>query len=230
MKEILRRYSAGGLGVRYAGILMLAIGVLSVMSCSATRQAKPDADGWISLFDGKSLDGWTASENPESFRVEGDVILAQGPRAHLYYTGPVMKHDFKNFEFQVDVKTEPGANSGIYFHTKFQEHGYPDDGFEVQVNNSGGDWKRTGCLYDIVDFGDNYVEDNEWFTMYIKVVDKDVLVKLNDRTVLGWTQPEGFTTTEAHPGRIISSGTFAFQEHDAKSVIRFKNIKVRPLP
>jgi len=212
------------------GKILLLAGILAMTACSATKHPKPDSEGWITLFDGKTLNGWEAPESPESFRVEDGVILAKGPKSHLYYTGPVMDHDFKNFEFLVDIKTEPGANSGVYFHTTFQEVGYPDDGFEVQVNNSSGDWKRTGSLYDIVDFGDTYVEDNEWFTMYIKVVDKNVLVKLNDRTVLEWDQPDGFTVTKAHPGRIISSGTFAFQEHDARSVIRFRNIKVRPLP
>lgn len=230
MEEKSLRFERTGRYFVLTGKMLLLIGLLAMTACSASRQPKPDSDGWISLFDGKTLDGWTAPESPESFRVEDDVILAQGPKSHLYYTGPVMKHDFKNFEFLVDVKTEPGANSGVYFHTKLQEKGYPDDGFEVQVNNSSGDWKRTGSLYDIVDFGDNYVKDNEWFTMYIKVVDKNVLVKLNGRTVLEWDQPDGFTVTKAHPGRIISSGTFAFQEHDARSVIRFRNIKVRPLP
>ena len=230
MNELLQSTKPAEKLVSFLGMLLLFLGTIAMTSCTTSKQPKADSGGWINLFDGKTLKGWTASENPESFRIEGDVILAQGPRAHLYYTGPVMNHDFENFEFLVDVKTEPGANSGVYFHTKFQEKGYPDDGFEVQINNTSGDWKRTGALYDILDFGDNYVKDNEWFTMYIKVVGKDVLVKLNDKTVLAWTQPEGFTTTKDHPGRIISSGTFAFQEHDAKSVIRFKNIKVRPLP
>src|SRR5690625_7650700 len=124
------------------GKILLLAGVLSMSAGSATKQPKPDSEGWITLFDGKTRNGWEAPESPESFRVEDGVILAKGPKSHLYYTGPVMDHDFKNFEFLVDIKTEPGANSGVYFHTTFQEVGYPDDGFEVQVNNSSGDWKR----------------------------------------------------------------------------------------
>ncbi len=230
MKDFVPKKRTSGKSISFLGIFLLFIGTMAMTSCAASKQAKPDQDGWISLFDGKSLKGWTASEHPETFRIEDDVILAQGPRSHLYYSGPVMNQDFKNFEFQFEVKTEPGANSGVYFHTRFLKDKYPDDGFEVQINNSGGDWRRTGALYDVVDFGDVYVKDNEWFTMYIKVVGKDVLVKLNDKTVLGWTQPEDFVIPKGHPGRIISSGTFAFQEHDAESVIRFRNIKVRPLP
>lgn len=205
-------------------------GMVVTISCSAQKNSEKNEEGWINLFDGKTLDGWKASESQTSFRVEDGAILAQGPRSHLYYMGPVMNHDFKNFEFKTKVKTKEGANSGIYFHTKFQQEGYPDNGFEVQVNNSGEDWRRTGCLYDIVDFGEQYAKDNEWFTIYIRVEGKNVVVKVDDKKVIDWTQPEDYVIPEGHPGRIISSGTFAFQEHDPHSVTWYKDIMVRPLP
>jgi len=126
--------------------------------------------------------------------------------------------------------TRPGSNSGIYFHTSYQEKGFPDNGFEVQVNNSHGDWKRTGGLYDIKDTKEVYVKDNVWFTEYIKVEGKHVITKINDIVVTDWTQPDGYVPSEDHPGRIISSGTFCLQGHDPKSVIFFKDIMVRPLP
>lgn len=206
------------------GILMLTSGIVSVSGQSKNK------DGWISLFDGKTLNGWKASESQQTFRIEDGHIVAQGPRSHLYYAGPVECHDFTNFEFKAEVMTKPGANSGIYFHTKYQPDGYPINGFEVQINNSGEDWKRTGCLYDIKDFGEHYAKDNVWFTLYIKVQGKRVIVKVNNKQVIDWTQPKDYKASEGHPGRFISSGTFAFQEHDAKSVIYFKDIMVRPLP
>ena len=58
-------------------------------------------------------------------------------------------HDFKNFDLKVDVMTFPKANSGIYFHTKYQEAGWPKFGIECQVDNSHGDWRRTGSLWGI---------------------------------------------------------------------------------
>src|SRR5690625_7980734 len=87
------------------GKILLLAGILAMTACSATKHPKPDSEGWITLFDGKTLNGWEAPESPESFRVEDGVILAKGPKSHLYYTGPVMDHDFKNFEFLVDIKT-----------------------------------------------------------------------------------------------------------------------------
>ena len=153
--------------------------------------------GWISLFDGKSLDGWQANK-PGTFSVEDGSIKVAGATAHLFYDGPVMNHDFKNFEFKSLVMTRPGSNSGIYFHTEYQEKGFPDKGFEVQVNNSHTDWKRTGGLYDIQDVREVYVKDDVWFTEYIRVEGKHVIVKINDKVVTDWTQPDGFVPPEGH--------------------------------
>src|SRR5262245_18282717 len=82
-------------------------------------------DDWISLFDGKSLANWKVGENASTFSVENGTIVAHGPTAHLFYTGDVRQHNFKNFEFKADVMTTPGSNSGIYFHTEYQESSWP---------------------------------------------------------------------------------------------------------
>ena len=194
------------------------------------QPAHAQGEGWIRLFDGKSLEGWTASESQSTYRVENGVIVARGPRAHLYYTGPVLQHNFKNFEFRMQVKTAAGANSGLYFQTHYQPAGYPDSGFEVQINNSGHDWKKTGCLYDIVDFGEQYARDSVWFTLYVKVVGRHVQVQVDGKQVIDYTEPAGFRPPANHRGRSISRGTFAQQAHDARSVIWFRDIEVRPLP
>ncbi len=210
-----------------------------LMGCSSVKKAKsvgedsitPRNDkGWISLFDGKSFDGWKAGENPGTFSIEDGMIVVNGPRAHLFYVGEVGNHNFKNFEFESKVMTMPGSNSGIYFHTEFQEVRFPDKGFEVQVNNSHGDWKRTGSLYDIKEIKEKLVDDNVWFTEYIRVQGKKITIKINNKTVLEYTEPDNAIAPEGHPGRLISSGTFALQGHDPKSKVFFKDLKVRMLP
>lgn len=201
---------------------------LWLLTCS--NQKKIAGDGWVNLFDGKSFNGWKVGNNASTFRVDSGMIIVNGPVAHLYYDGEVENHEFRNFEFKAQVMTTPGSNSGIYFHTKYQEKGFPDNGFEVQVNNSHTDWKRTGGLYDIQDIKEVYVKDYEWFTLYIKVIGKHVTTKINDRQVVDYTEPEGYKPEANHPGRIISSGTFALQGHDPKSKVYYKDIMVRPLP
>lgn len=190
----------------------------------------PDKKQWISLFDGKSLDGWKVGANANTFFIEDDAIVANGNVAHLFYDGPVQQHSFKNFEFKADVMTRPGSNSGIYFHTVYQQSSWPQQGYEAQVNNTQSDWRRTGSLYAIQDVKEVYAKDDEWFTEYIRVKGKHILIKINDKTVVDYTEPENVQRPEGMKSRLLSSGTFALQGHDPGSKVYFKNIKVRVLP
>src|SRR5208282_4507029 len=114
-----------------------------------------DSGDWISLFDGKSLDGWLLNEHAGSFRVVHEQIAALGGPSHLFYTGIAHNADFKNFELSVDVMTQPGAISGIYFHTAYQPSGLPATGLKVQVENSSVviygsiERRKTGSLYSV---------------------------------------------------------------------------------
>lgn len=217
--------------VRVSAAAVLCAAVL-LAGCQAGEKAGGASKGWISLFDGKSLEGWKANENPDTFSVVDGTILVKGPRSHLFYTGPVMGANFTNFEFKADVMTQPKANSGIYFHTAYQDGGWPDKGYEVQVNNSHSDWRRTGGLYAVSDVREAPAKDNEWFTEHIIVRGKHIVVKVNDVVMVDYTEPEGISETgyDGMPGRKVSSGTFAIQGHDPGSVIYFKNIQVKPLP
>ncbi len=147
-------------------------------------------DGWISLWDGKTFDGWKASENQGTFTIKDGAIVAKGNRSHLFYVGDVNGAEFKNFELMVDVKTQENSNGGIYFHTKYQEQGWPDHGFEVQVNNSHKDFRRTGGLYAVKDVIDiSPAKDHEWFTEHIIVKGNHVVIKVDGKTATDWTQP-----------------------------------------
>jgi hypothetical protein len=184
--------------------------------------AAESEDGWISLFDGQTLDGWKASENQGTFTVNDGMIIVKGKRSHLFYDGPVENANFVDFEFKADIMTKPRANSGMYFHTEYKEKGWPDKGFEIQVNNSHTDWRRTGSLYGIKDIRNSAAVDNKWFTQHIIVDGRLVTVKVDDRIVMEYAVSQD-------DRKKLSSGTFALQGHDPGSVIYYKNIMVRPL-
>ena len=203
--------------------MTVALVFLAVLAGSLSAQ-ETDKNGFVSLFDGKSLEGWKASENPDSFSVKDGVIVVHGPRAHLFYMGKVEDHDFKNFHFKADVKTTPGANSGLYFHTRFQETGWPSIGYEVQVNQTHGDPKKSSGLYGVKDVFEAPAKDNEWYTQEIIVKGKRIITEVNGKTLVDYTEPDN-----VEGDRKLSSGTFAIQAHDPKSVVFIKNIKVKPL-
>lgn len=205
---------------------------------------KDKTAGWQLLFDGKSLDGWKASESKGVFTVEDGCIVtfsdkarvvAENPgaktlRSHLFYDGPVANHDFKNFEISLDIKTAPGANSGVYIHTQYQPTNWPDKGYEVQVNNTHKDPKKGAGLYAIKDNFEAPAKDGEWYTMVVKVEGKRIQTFVNGKQIVDYTEPTPAAPPENMKGRMLSHGTFALQGHDPDSKVMYRNIKVRVLP
>ena len=213
------------------GLLFLGWSVgTSATQATNVLTSSEKADGWQLLFDGKNLDSWRASDAPGSFSVQDGQIVAHGPRSHLYYVGPINGHDFKNFELKVDVMTFPQANSGVYFHTAWQPAGWPDKGFEVQIDNTHSDPKRTAGLYDVKDNYETVAKDNTWFTLGVRVAGKHVVTSVDGKIIVDYTEPDDWQPPANRSGRRIASGTFALQEHDPGSEIHFRNIKVRVLP
>lgn len=185
--------------------------------------------GFKSLWNGKDFTDWKkADENLDTFTIKDGAIVAKGSRAHLYYVGKVANHEFKDFELKVDCMTLPKSNGGIYFHTAYQAKSWPDKGFEVQVNNSHTDWRRTGGLYAVADQKEKMAEDGKWFTEHIVVKGDSVKIYVDGKLASEWTQPAGWV----HPqfkDRKLSSGTFALQGHDPGSTVMYKNIRVKIL-
>ena len=198
---------------------LLTVFLLALISCSSTN--KVSSDGWISLFDGKTLNGWKASEHPATFTVVDGAIQVFGDRAHLFYMGDVGQHNFKNFEWKANIMTTPGSNSGMFIHTEYQETDWPKKGYEVQVNATHTDWRKTSSLYAVQDIKEAPNKDNEWFTQHIIVQGKKITIKVNDKIVNEYT--------EGANGR-LSSGTIAIQGHDPKSKVFYKDIQVKILP
>ena len=199
----------------------LAVLSLGILACSRATSAGQANDGWIPLFDGQTLSGWRVNEHPETFSVANGEIVVHGPTAHMFYDGPVMNHEFKDFELKVDVLTKPGANSGVYLRTAYQPTDWPSKGYEVQVNNSHTDWRRTGSLYAVRDIREA-MKDNEWFTLHTIVQGRRVQIFINDRQVVDYTEPDTSKTR-------LTGGTIALQGHDPGSEVHYKNILIRPL-
>jgi hypothetical protein len=205
----------------------------SMLAAPAALRAA-ETDGWVSLFDGKSLDGWQPSENTGSWKVLNGALTANGPRSHLFYKGPVRNADFKNFELKAEWMSQPGANSGIYFHSEYQEKGFPKKGFEIQINNTHegeGNYrerKKSGSLYGVRNVYKQLAKDNEWNETHLVVRNKQVQVFLNGKLLVDFSEPaEPVLANER--GRMLDHGTFALQGHDPHSTIAFRKIVVKVL-
>ena len=206
-------------------ILCASVLIIAVASL-ATGQVKNEK-GFKTIFDGKSFDGWKmADEHQDAWSIKDGAIVAHGERSHLYYVGD--PKPFVNFQLKIDAMTEPGSNGGIYIHTQYQALSWPKFGYEVQVNQTHTDWRKTGSLYGVQDVKENFAKDNEWYSYDITVKGKHITIKVNDKVAVDWEEP-----ADRKPGtdftRILDKGTIALQAHDPKSVISYKNIRIKGL-
>jgi len=215
---------------------LLLLAVAHGLAIPSTARCVETTGDWIPLFDGASLDGWRASEHHSTWRIEDRCLVADGPRSHLFYEGDVGNHDFLNFELEAEVKTHRFANSGIYFHTQYQPSGWPDKGYEIQINNShrgSGNYrelKRTGSLYAVRNIYKPCVADGEWFRVRASVVGKRIRVWVNGHLTVDYVEPTEPLRKPRASQRVLSRGTIALQGHDPDSRVAFRSVRIRLLP
>lgn len=198
---------------RLAASLLLLFSAGTIARCESTDVAKLKADGFVELFDGKTLSGWSTVENPSSFEVMDDGSLRIGGlRSHLF-----SPKEYTDFNFRADVKTKPAANSGMYFRTA-KMPGWPN-GYEAQVENTGRDNNKTGSLYKFVRVSEQLVNDNEWFTQEIEARGSHIVIRVNGAKVVDFVDAK----------RTYEKGHFAFQAHSPESVVYVKNVMVKDL-
>jgi hypothetical protein len=206
------------------------VGAMTVLPALAAE------DGWISLFNGRDLEGWRPSEHKDSWQVREGAIVADGGRSHLFYTGPVHGAMFKNFDLEVEALARPGCNSGVYFHTAYQETNFPIKGFEVQINNTAQgegtyrERKKTGSLYGLRNVYKQLIADDSWFKIQVAVRGKNVQIRLDGTLVVDYVEPTPPIIPEGlERERFLDRGTFALQCHNQGSVARFRSVRVRPV-
>ncbi len=213
--------------------LVIVFTLAAFISCAVA------GDEWHSLFNGKDLRGWRANGMPESFSVVDGAIRvhATAESAHLFFVGSLKDGfaHFKNFELEAAVRGEPGSNSGIFIHTDMTTRDKPlhlAKGYEIQLNSSQKEKRKTGSLYAVVDLDKSPVDESTWFQVRITVRDKRITIHLNDKQVVDYTEPAGVQRPPERAGRLLSAdgGGIALQAHDPKSVFYFKDIRLKTLP
>jgi hypothetical protein len=189
---------------------------------------------WLDLFNGKDLNGWRVGGPAGSWRVEGGVLVAEGPGSHLFYAGRVQEARFRNFEFEVEAGLDPHADSGVFFHTAYQHAGPLEKGFEIQMmhpRSGGKERQQTGSLYGLRGVYTPLAAGDDWFRLRVAVRGKTIQVWLNDTLLVDYLEPTPPPLPPGIPrGRFLDSGTFALQSPGAGARVRFRSLRVRPLP
>ena len=203
---------------------LAALAAFALVAQPAASHAQKSGDGkWVSLFDGKSLDGWEKTGNADSkWEVKDGAIQGSGPASMLAYT----KASYKNFKFRAEIKINDKGNSGMYVRCK-PKPGFTD-GVEIQINSSHGDPVRTGSVYTQVEIFDQLVPPDTWFTQEAEVRDvvyrgmqvTEYTISVNGKVL--------YKFRDFHPE--FKEGFVAFQQHDPGSKVSIRKVEVQELP
>lgn len=201
------------------------------------------AQDWQPLFNGKDLTGWRANNDPSSFAVKDGVLRVQaaGPTpttsAHLFYVGDRKDgfERFTNFELEFQARAEPNSNSGVFIHTDMTTSNAKKHlarGYEIQLNSTDKEKRKTGSLYAVVDLDKSPVDETKWFAVRVVVKGKRITVALDGKQVVDYTEPPDVVRPKERAGRLLAAdgGAIAFQAHDVGSVWYLKDIRVKRLP
>jgi len=194
------------------------------------------AEGWRTLFNGQDLSGWKPNVYPDSWSIVDGTIRAKATKesSHLFYVG--RKSDgfesFKDFELEVVARSEPNSNGGIFIHTDYATMSAAlrlSKGYEIQLNSSEREKKKTGSLYAIMDLDTSPVDETKWFTVNVTVRGKRIVIKIDGKQVIDYTEPDNAPRPKGREGRLLNpaGGAIALQAHDPGSTFYFKSVRVR---
>jgi hypothetical protein len=223
-------------------VCLLSVALFSSRALAADNQLS-DAEkqeGWILLFDGRSLDGWmTSSQKPSLRPVEHGAINPHRSGGYMM----IHAKPWSDYVLALDFKISPGCNSGVFVRTwpltsrPGKDVGY--NGIEVAIDDTtAAGYHDTGAIYDLVKPSTNAMKPAGQWNHLVVTCDKNLIsVDLNDTRVSEmnldeWTaknkRPDGSghkfdVAYKDHPRR----GYLGVQDHGADCW--FKNIKLKPL-
>jgi hypothetical protein len=155
----------------------------------------------------------------------------------LFYVGdrPDRPELFKNFELSATVRAEPNSNGGIFIHTDATTRDaelHLARGYEVQLNSSARERRKTGSLYAVVDLDKSPVDETRWFEIQVMVRNRRITVAVQGEQIVDYIEPVDVVRPPQRKGRRLDpdGGAIALQAHDVNSVWYFKEIRLRRLP
>jgi len=179
--------------------------------------AEEQADGWIALFDGHSLFGWSSNTEDADEKVnwtvqDGTITADSGPSGLLLTSVP-----FSDYEIVCEFRMAAGGNSGLFLRSIESPKDVALDSYEVNIADSHPGGYTTGSLVNRQKTESPITGSGDWQTMHVTILGSKVTVKVNGDTVL-----EHDAGAEAK-----KSGLIGLQKNSGK--IEFRKVALKPI-
>jgi hypothetical protein len=191
--------------------------------------------GFVSLFDGRTLQGWTLvrGQGPGYVAQNGVLVCPADGGGNL-----MSNREYANFVLRLEFRMDRDGNNGIGIRAPLEGH-VATLGLEIQIiDNDGPLYKGKlrpeqlhGAIYDVIPARQGFLKPlGEWNAYEIAANGRRVTVRLNGVTVLDTNldivrEPE---ILAKHVGLARPSGRIGFLGH--KSHVEFRHIRIRELP
>jgi hypothetical protein len=189
-------------------------------------------EGFVSLFDGKSLNGWSiANQKGQGFLVENGAIVCPADGGQKL----ISDKEYANFVFRLEFKLEADSNNGIGIRAPREALG-----MEIQIlDQSGPRYSRMrlrpeqyhGSVYDVIPARTGFLKPpGEWNEQEITADGRRVRVVLNGVIILDADldmvrEPE---VLRKHPGLARASGHLMLLGHGTR--VEFRHLRMKALP
>ena len=218
--------------------VFLALGALTLSAvaplCAADNTLTPEqkAEGWVALFDGKTLDGWAVKSGFATYKVEDGAIVgttaSNSPNSFL-----TSDKAFGDFELTMEVKLDDGGlNSGCQIRSKLKGEQYGGRLYGPQVEICPG---VAGYIYgEATKYGWLSQERKphklfplqQWVPFRVRAVGPKIETWISGEKVAELTLQNELVTEHAE-------GRFGLQVHGVGAkgpfTVRWKNLYLKPL-
>ena len=206
-------------------------------------EVPPDNSGFVSLFDGKTLNGWVQKNGTATYRVVNGTIVGKTTEGS-WNSFLCTEKKYGDFELEFEVKVDMGVNSGVQIRSKTRERSIgkgPNNaagrviGPQVEIESSGRDGAKAGYIYSEATgrgwlthkdrlIAHKHFQDGQWNRYRIVAQGPQI------RTWINGIPIEDLTDDEAYA--VFSKGFIGLQVHRVRSgagscQVRWRNIRIR---
>lgn len=208
--------------------------VCEINSGDTQLSEEEQAEGFVSLFNGKDLDYWIG--NKTDYIVEDGVIAVrpkQGGHGNLFTA-----KEYSDFNFRFEFQLTPGANNGLGIHTLLEgDAAYV--GKELQILDNTAPiyanlkpYQYHGSVYGIIAAKRGFLKPvGEWNSEEVIVKGDQIKIILNGHVIVEGNMKEasenGTADHKEHPGLLRHKGHIAFLGHGSE--LQFRNIRIKEL-
>jgi hypothetical protein len=198
-------------------------------------------NGWVSLFDGKSLNGWIQKNGTATYKVDGDSIVGttaeKSPNSFLCTV-----KEYGNFELEFEVKVDDRLNSGVQIRSKTKEPKVGAEfgrvfGPQVEIEASGAKGAEAGYVYgEATGRGwltpperlqpHKHFKDGEWNKFRVVARGPRIHTWINGQLIANLTDDPIYKT---HPKGFIGLQVHGIRAGDGPYSVSWRNIRIKEL-